>query len=389
MSFKIDIVPDIANIPQTQREPIIAACKGKGDLPNLSAGNPDLPMPEYVAQRLRDHLQSGYMPYTHYYGLPELRQALAQKLKDEWQITADPETELLISMGVQEGLYAAMRGVLHPGDEVLIPSPHYGNYFQNSVACGAKPVLVPLDEQDGFVPDLKRLEKAVSTKTRALVFCNPNNPLGVVWPREILEGLADLAIRRNLLVLVDEIYHDFTFYSEPLSIATLPGMAERTFTFGGFSKSYMMMGLRIGFVVGPAAAMAAIKKLHYCIALCPSSDGQAAALAALECPREQLDPLAVEFKERIEMLYAGIKTIPGVTCVPPQGGFYIFPNFSCFGKSSMDLAIDMIEKVGVITLAGTEFGALGEGYLRLAVCAPRDQLDLGLARIKAYARNYL
>jgi aminotransferase len=387
--MRIQIQPDIDNIPQTKRSRIIAASQGRGDLANLSSGNPDMAMPPFIVEKLRAELESGYARYTDYYGLPELRERLAQYLKMKWQIAADPERELMISSGVQQGLYVVMRSILHPGDEVLIPSPHYGNFYLNTIGCGGKPVLVPLDEKDGFVPDLQRLEGAVTERTRALVFCNPSNPLGVVWPQEILEGLASLAIRHNLTLMVDEIYRDFTYTDQPFSIGALPGLSERTFTFGGFSKSHLMMGLRIGFVVGPAEAMDAVKKLHYCVALCPSYFGQVAALAAMDCPREELDAIQREFRQRLEVLYQAVKAIPGVSCVQPQGAFYLFPNMNRFGLSSMDLAIKLIEEAGITTLPGTEFGPFGEGFLRLSVCAGREQLDMGMARLTEFASKCL
>ena len=165
-------------------------------------------------------------------------------------------------------------------------------------------------------------------------------------------------------------------------------MAEGTFTFAGFSKSYVMMGLRISYVAGPAEPMFHIKKLHYCGALCPSNFGQVAALAALDCPQEESDRLYREFRQRLEMLYLGISQVSGVICVRPQGAFYGFPNMKWFGLSSVDLAIRLIEKAGVMTLPGTEFGPYGEGYLRLSVCAKRDQLEIGIDRLIKVAKDF-
>jgi aminotransferase len=382
----IRIQPDILNIPVSERESIIAACGSRANLPDLASGNPDMAMPNFIVERLKSAVEAGYARYTDYFGFPELRAKLAKHLKTRWQLAADPEREIVITSGVQEGLYVVMRSIIHPKDEVLIPSPHYGNYYQNAFACGARPVLVPLAEKDGFMPDFDRLAKAVTNRTRTLVFCNPSNPLGVIWPSEILEGLAYLAIRHDLIVLVDQIYHDFVYTDEPItSIAALPGMAERTFTFGGFSKSHLMMGLRIGFVVGPPEPTLAVKNLHYCVTLCPSSLAQVAALAALECPKEQLEPVVREFRQRLEMLHRGVTAIDGVSCVQPLGGFYLFPNMSRFGSNSLDLAIRLIKQAGVITLPGTEFGPYGEGYLRLSVCARREQLEEGLARLTQFA----
>jgi aminotransferase len=346
-----------------------------------------MPMPPYVVERLRDTLRSGYAPYTNYYGYLELREKIAEHLRESYDIEADPEEEILVTIGVQEGLYIVMRSTLVPGDEVLMPSPHYAEYYLNAKACGCKPVLVPLDEDEGWVPDIDRMRDAITPRTRCIVFSNPNNPLGTVWSREVLEGIAGLAQEHDLMVLVDEIYHEFTYSGEPVSIASLPGMKERTFTFGGFSKAFMMMGLRTGFVVGPAEAMFEIKKLHYCVALCPPYTGEIAALAALECPKEQVEPMYAEFEGRLTMLYEGITEIPGVTCVRPGGSFYMFPDISAYGMSAMELALALIDEAGIVTLPGTEFGPYGEGHFRLSVCADREDLEKGLARWADFARG--
>ena len=170
----------------------------------------------------------------------------------------------------------------------------------------------------------------------------------------------------------------------PVSIAALPEMGRRTFCFGGFSKSHLMMGLRIGYLTGPAALMEQVKKMHYCVALCPSVVGQVAAQAALECPPEELTAVRGHFKEKLAFLYAGVSRLPGVTCVPPGGGFYIFPNFSAIEADAMNLAVRLIEDVGVVTLPGTEFGDLGQGYLRLSVCATEADVREGMIRLEKF-----
>ena len=217
MSSQIQINPDVLKIPYGDRRRILDATQGRVDLINLASGNPDLPMPAFIVERLRASLDSGYARYPNYYGLPELRAKLSQYLKTKCQISADPEKGLLITNGVQEGVHIVMRSVLSPGDEVLIPSPHYADHYMNAIACGSKPILVPLNEEKGFIPDYDRIERAVTPKTRAVVFCNPNNPLGVVWPLEVLEGIASLAKTHNLIVLVDEIYRDFVYTDRPPS----------------------------------------------------------------------------------------------------------------------------------------------------------------------------
>jgi aminotransferase len=383
----ISVNPAVAAIPYGDRKRIMELCRGREDLVDLMSGNPYQQMPEWIRRRTTELLNSGPMRYTHYWGMPELRQRLAEKLRSECGISVDPERGILVTHGVQEALYVVMRTLLRPGEEVLIPSPHYANYLLNTVACGAEPVFVPLRETGGFLPEVDELEAALSGKTRLIVFSNPNNPLGVTWPDGKVEELADFVRKHDLLVVVDEIYRDFAAPRPPLSIASLPGMQQRTFTLQGFSKSYFMMGMRIGYLAGPEEVMLHIKQLHYLIMLCPSRIAQYAALAALDCPAECLEPMYREYREKLRILYDGIMRIPGVSCVQPNGSFYVFPNFSCFGLSSMDLAAKLIEEAAVMTLPGTELGSAGEGHLRLSVVSDRDRVEQGLERLLRFAQG--
>jgi aspartate/methionine/tyrosine aminotransferase len=381
------INPDVAAIPMSKREAIWKAMQGRNDLANLASGNPDMVMPEPVRKAMRVHVDEGYARYTDYYGFKALREDIGSMLERDWSLPVDSEDAIILTCGVQQGLYVVMRSILKPGDEVIIPSPHYGTYYQNTLACGAKPVLVPLAESDNFVPDFERLAATVSPKSRAIVFCNPNNPLGVVWSHQTLKSLADFTQAHDLLVLVDEIYRDYTFNGEPLSIGSLPGMAQRTFTFGGFSKSHLMMGLRIGFVAGPPALMHTVKKLHYCVVLCPSVISQTAARAALKCTDADLAPIRSHFAAKLDHLYRRIKALPGVSCVAPGGSFYVFPNFSRYGSDAMALAIRLIGEAGVVTLPGTEFGEPGQGHLRLSVCATEAEVSEGIQRLETFILN--
>jgi aminotransferase len=342
----IPVNPAVAAIPYGDRKRIMEMCRGREGLVDLMSGNPYQQMPEWIRRRTMQLFESGPMRYTHYWGMPELRQRLAQKLQDECGIGADPETEVLVTHGVQEALYAVMRTLLRPGDEVLIPTPHYANYLLNTVACAAEPVFVPLKEADGFLPDVRQLETALTDNTRLIVFSNPNNPLGITWPDSTVRELAEFALQHDLLVVVDEIYRDFAHPDPPLSIASLPGMRERTFTLQGFSKSYFMMGMRIGYLCGPEEVVWHVKQLHYLITLCPSRIAQYAALAALDCPGEFLEPMYREYREKLRILYEGIRRIPGVSCVRPSGSFYAFANFSCFGLRSVELAAELVREAG-------------------------------------------
>jgi aspartate/methionine/tyrosine aminotransferase len=371
--------PNIVDYPPSDRLKIVAAVEGRTDLADLSSGNPNFPVPPFIVDRLQKEVEQGYAPYPDYFGDLELRVGISNYLESECGVKADPRTEILVTHGVQQGLYLVMGTLLKPGDEVLLPSPHYGSYEINANLCGAKPVLVPLREEDGFEPDIAAMEDAVSPRTRAVIFSNPHNPLGILWPRRVLEGIAEFAQRFDLLVLVDEVYHDY--FDNPLSIGSLPGMAGRTFTFNGFSKSHMLMGLRMGYVAGPADLMQYVQRFHHSIAISTSSLGQAAALAALECPADQVKSMYGEIQDLVSLLHRGVTSLPGVTCVKPESGFYLFPNFSSLGYSSLQLSLRLIEEAGVMTLPGTEFGPLGEGFLRLSVAAGRDDVEMGLERL--------
>lgn len=389
MAKTIRVNPQVAAIPFGDRKRIKTVAEARTDLVDLMSGNPDMEMPPFIRERVKQRIDSGPMRYTGYWGSPELRRRLSEKLIAECAIETDPEQEILVTHGVQEALYTVMRTVLRRGDEVLIPSPHYANYLLDAIACGSEPVFVPLYEEQNFVPRIEDLEKAITPKTRLLVFSNPNNPLGVTWPDETIEAIANLVRTRDLLVAVDEIYRDFAEPKPPLSIASLPGMKERTFTLQGFSKSFFMMGMRVGYVAGPRELIHHVKQLHYILLLCPSTIGQTAALAALDCPRDQIEPLRQEFRDKLRLLYQAVTTIPGVTCVKPNGTFYLFPNMRCFGRTSMDLTLELIEEIGVATLPGTEFGAAGEGYLRLSVISKREQVEEGIRRLKDFAHRNL
>ncbi len=381
MTDQLQINPDVESIPYADRKKILDATRDRTDLADLSSGNPDVSMPPYVQARLKEAVESGYAPYTDYYGIPQLRSRIAEYLQETCAITVDPDSEILVTQGVQQALYLVLRTILRRGDEVLIPSPHYANYDLDPVASGGRPVLVPLEEEDGFTPDPDRLDQAITPRTRAILFSNPNNPLGVTWTRPTLEVVADLARRHDLYVLVDEVYRDF--HPERLtSIAALPGMRERTFVFNGFSKSHFMMGLRTGYVAGPAPIIDHVKQLSYVVVLCPSYLGQIAALAAFDCPRSQVEPVYAEFHSCLELLYNSVTHLPGVSCVRPDCGLYLFPNVSFSGMTSLELSLDLIREAGVITLPGTEFGPAGAGHLRLSVCAGREQVELGIQRLE-------
>ncbi len=385
-SYRIN--PAITGIPEGDRKIINDFIIGREGLINLSSGNPAVEVPRFIRERVKEELDAGYMGYTNFWGIPELRKKLADKLKAECGIGADPDKEILFTHGVQEGLYIVMRTLLCPGDEVLIPTPHYGNFLFNTIACGAVPVFVPLREELGFLPDIRMLEEAITPRTKILIYSNPNNPLGVTWPEETIQELARLSCEYDLLVIADEIYRNFPFPGPPLSIASLPGMKDRSFTLQGFSKSYFMMGIRAGYVTGPAEIMSHVKHLHYVILLSPARLAQYAALASLDCPPGQVEPLWQEFRDRLSLLHEGVKEVQGMSCVHPNGTLFLFANIKSYGMPSLELSKKLILEAGVVTLPGTEFGSAGEGFLRLSVSSSREHIREGIERLKVFGKQY-
>ena len=359
-----------------------AALEREGhDVVHLTVGRPDFDTPAHIKQAARDALDAGFVHYTSNYGLPELRRAIARKLATDNGLDYD-ESEVLVVQGASQAIAVAVQGFLGPGDELLVPSPAYLNYFHCATLAGATPVPVPLRDENHFQLDPDEVAARVTPRTRMLVVNTPHNPTGAVCSRDVLLRIAEIACERDLLVLSDEIYEKLVYDgAEHVSIAALPGMRERTFTVNGFAKAYSMTGWRIGYVAAPRALIDVMVRIVQYTTVCPTSFAQFGALAALEGPQGPVASMRAEFERRRGLVQRRLAGIPGLTCARLQGAFYAFPDVASYGLSDDELADRLLAEAGVAVVPGSAFGPGGAGHVRISYATDYERLAEGLDRL--------
>lgn len=357
--------------------------KQGADVIHMEIGRPDFDTPEVIKQAAYDSLAKGNVFYTSNYGTPELRQAIADKLKRDNNVEYKAE-EILVTIGVGEGTYAAMAAFLNPGDEVLVPDPVWLNYIHVPHFFDAVPVSYKLREENDYQIDLGEVESLITGKTRMLVINTPGNPTGTVQSLETLEGLAAIAKKHNLIVVADEIYEKLVYGGEKhISIASLPGMKERTITLNGFSKCYSMTGWRLGFVAAPKEFIQAMVRNHQYINTCAASFVQEAGITALEKAEPDVQAMVKEYARRRDYAVAAINAIDGLSCKTPGGAFYIFINVKSLGRTSEEIANYLLEEAKIAAVPGSAFGPQGEGYIRLSYACSYERIVEGMERLKA------
>ena len=353
------------------------------DVVDFSAGRAAEHTPEYIIAAAVRALEAGDTHQTPAAGKPAYRAACAAKLLRDNGITADPETEIIATLGCKQGLTLALLALLDPGDEIIVEDPGFVSYVATIGLMGARAVPVPLRAENRFRWDIDELEKAIGPRTRAILLCSPQNPTGVVHTHEDLLQIATLACRHNLAVISDEIYERNTWDGRRhIGIATIPGMAERTVTLMGLTKSFSMGGWRIGFAFAPAAIVSAMVTLQQHLMTCAGSFTQAGALVALgENAPPQLQALWEDWELRCRFMSEAIDQLPGVSCAVPEGGFYSWADVRGLGISSVELSEYLIRDYAVAVVPGSAFGTHGEGYLRLTCVRSWDEIRRGLSRI--------
>ena len=350
---------------------------------HLGIGEPDFDTPAHIRHAATAALEAGFTHYGPAAGLPEFRKVIAA----EWRQRRNLECEaanVVVTPGAKPILLFAMVALLEVGDEVLIPSPAFPNYGSIAALIGAKVVPVPLVPERGFDIDLDALRARITDRTRLLVLNTPHNPTGGVIPPATLAAVAELARKHDFVVLSDEIYSGMVYEGTSPSIATLPGMAERTVVVDGFSKTYAMTGWRLGFGIMAEPLAKHMAALMNNSNSCTATFVQKAGEAALLGPQAEVASMVDEFHVRRDLVVAGLNAIPGVCCGRPAGAFYAFPNIVVPGMTSAQLADRLLDEAGVVTLPGTAFGAEGEGYIRLSYANSQAQLSEGLRRIAAF-----
>jgi len=355
---------------------------GMEDIIHLEQGEPDRKTPEHIIEAAKKVMDEGYTHYTQTAGLPELRNAISEKLSRENGIDVDPETEVIIVSGTQEAMLLAALAFLNQGDKALILEPYYPAYLEDTLLAGGVPIPVPLNEEKGYRVELGELEKRVDSKTKLIWLCNPCNPTGHVFSKEDLEIITEVARRHNLLIFSDEIYEKLVYdEAEHVSVGSLPGAEDITITVNGFSKAYAMTGWRIGYIAAPAVLAKELNKVHYYAALCPNSISQRAALAALTGPQDCVREMRDEYDRRRRVVFKALEKIPQLSYVRPKGAFYVFPNFSELEGNDEKLAEYFLRRSHVVTVPGSGFGESGRGHLRISYSVPFEKVRKGISKI--------
>ncbi len=351
---------------------------------NLGSGTPDFVPPPSVFDAMQEALSSNRVQYTTWTGIPELRKVIAAKLKNDNHIEYDPDSEIIVTSGAQEALIITLMTLLDPGDNALIPSPHYDEYTRDTQILGGQLIPVATTPETNFTIDVADLEAAITPKTKAIVIVSPNNPTGTVLSEEKLREIADLAIKHDLIVVSDEIYEYYVFDGNThVSMASLPGMRDRTVTMNSFSKSFGMTGLRLGYIGAPAALIESMLPFHHAMMICANVVTQYGGLAALSESREWFKPILQEYDRRRQAWMAMLDEI-GIGYSKPQGAYYIFVDIRSTGLTSAAFVKKAREEAKLVFQPGTIGGGAGEGFIRGALTTASPAFEEGLERFKAF-----
>ncbi len=353
------------------------------DVISLGIGEPDFDTPWHVRESTVFALERGATHYTSNLGYLELRRALSSYAAKTFGAEYNPESEILITVGVSEALDLALRALINPGDEVLYHEPCYVSYRATILFAHGVPVPIETRAENGFRLTRAMLESKVTPRTKVLMLNFPNNPTGGIMSRADLEDIAAFAVERDLLVITDEIYAELTYDQKHTSIVSLPGLRDRTILLHGFSKAWAMTGFRLGYACGPAELVEAMMKIHQYTMLCASSLSQKAALEALTRPATDIGEMVAEYRRRRNFLVAAFSEM-GLECHRPLGAFYAFPSVAKFGMSSKDFAMQFLKEERVAVVPGTAFGTCWEGFLRCAYATSMDNIKEAMARLKKF-----
>lgn len=363
------------------------AAQVKGVL-SLSIGEPDFAAPDKILQAMTQSLQRKETSYTANAGILELRQEVSRYVAKHYGLTYAPEDEILITVGVSEGLAMALLAYTEPGDEVIIPDPAYVAYPASVELAGGKPVFVPTYPEDDFKLTVAALERVVTPKTKILVIGYPNNPTGTVMTKDELLSIAEFAKKHDLIVMTDEIYCELMYGDAKFtSFATLPDMRERTIVFNGFSKAWAMTGMRLGYVCAPRDGLAPILKLHQYAIMCANTQAQVGGITALrECDAE-VEAMRQEYDRRRTVIYRGLKEM-GLPVFEPKGAFYIFPDIRATGMTSAEFCEKLVQEEKVAVVPGSAFGENGEGFVRISYAASMETIEEALRRMARFVKKY-
>lgn len=350
---------------------------------SLGVGEPDFDTPAHIRDAGIQSLQEGQTFYTANSGLKELRRGISDYLKKTTHQDYDSESELIVTVGGSEGIDIALRSIINPGDEIAYVAPAFVAYDACILLAGGRPVPIPLKQENKFRLTREELESVITPKTKALILSFPNNPTGAIMEKEDLQALLDVIIEHDLIVISDEIYSELTYGKEHVSIASLPGMRERTLIISGFSKSFAMTGWRMGYVAGDKEIIEELFKIHQYIIMSAPTVSQYAAIEALKNGEPDVIRMREAYDERRHFLLAEMKRI-GLKCFEPEGAFYVFPDITEFGLSSEDFAYELLNDQKLAVVPGRAFGESGEGFIRISYAYSMDELKEAMKRLEAF-----
>lgn len=353
---------------------------------SLGVGEPDFDTPWHVRDAGIRSLEMGKTFYTSNAGLKELKQEICRYLKRRMQVEYDYNTEVMVTIGGSEAIDAALRAMLDPGDEVLIPQPSYVSYVPCTILAGGVPVVIELEEKDQFRLTREKLLEKITDKTKVLVLPFPNNPTGAIMEREDLEAVAKVVEEKDLFVISDEIYAELTYKKKHVTIASLPGMRERTVLINGFSKAYAMTGWRIGYACAPALILKQMLKIHQYAIMCAPTTSQYAAVEAVKNGDADIEEMKRSYDERRRYLLKEFRSL-GMDCFEPYGAFYMFPSIKRFHMTSEEFATRLLREEKIAIVPGTAFGDCGEGYLRVSYAYSLEDLKRAIRRIRRFVNR--
>ena len=353
------------------------------DVISLGVGEPDFDTPWHIRDEGIYSLEKGKTFYTSNSGLMELRREICNYLERRFDCHYEAKTETLVTVGGSEAIDIALRAMINPGEEVIIPQPSYVSYEPCAILAGAKPVIINLKNENEFRLTAQELEDAITEKTKVLILPFPNNPTGAIMEREDLEAIREVIIKHDIFVLSDEIYAELSYKGKHVSIASLPGMKERTILINGFSKAYAMTGWRLGYACGPENIIKQMTKIHQFAIMCAPTTSQYAAVEALKNGDNDVAEMCDAYNQRRRFLMNEFANM-GLPCFEPYGAFYVFPCIKEFGMTSEEFATRLLEEQKVAVVPGTAFGDCGEGFLRISYAYSIENLRIALERINAF-----
>ena len=356
------------------------------DAISLGVGEPDFDTPWHIRDEGIFALEKGKTFYTSNSGLKELREEICNYLKRKQNITYDPLSEVIVTVGGSEAIDIGLRALINPGDEVIIPQPSYVSYEPCAILAGAKPVIINLKAENEFRLTAEELRNAITDKTKVLILPYPNNPTGAIMERKDLEEIAEIIIENDIYVMSDEIYAELTYKGDHVSIASLEGMKERTILINGFSKAYAMTGWRLGYACSPKEIIKQMTKIHQFAIMCAPTTSQYAAVEALRNGDEDIKMMRQAYNQRRRFLLNAFKEM-NLECFEPYGAFYVFPCIKEFGMTSEEFATRFLEEEKVAAIPGNAFGDSGEGYLRISYAYSLDNLKTAMERLKYFVEK--